>query len=484
MDANERTNLLDRNRMDGLSTTFAIICILDVFGVFPVVTLPKAIMDCGYYGFLVVITVCTTQVYTAALLGRCWVIAEEIHPSIKTKNRYPYAALAEVTFGKKLASTVTFLLDLTVFGAGVPNLIVASQNLQLLGQRISNGSVDISYCFWIIMVGMILCPILWFGSPKDMKCLCSLSVCVVTSVFLLICGCILFNTNESTIQPAQSDITFPWKTMLKAYGILAFQFDIHPSILTIQVDMNDKSQLSKAIIGGFSITLGMFGITTLLAYLKLGMLDEPSILEILPSTVFLHITAALVAIQLCLTSAVGNSALYQQMEDCMSISRDFNHKRCILRTTLTVLAIVIAESVPRFDLVMSIIGGTLTGPLVFMLPPLIFLKMKSMKTSYAEQLALSSFTNIVYTKNIGSPGITKYIERKFDEHFFPDSDLVGNCRWYFEKYVESILCVLIVVLSIVLTTFTTYFNFTSAMYSYTNVSMPCIYNVSQALIYL
>ncbi|CAH1235657.1 unnamed protein product [Diabrotica balteata] len=150
--------------------------------------------------FFVILTVCTTQVYTAALLGRCWVIAEEIHPSIKTKNRYPYAALAEVTFGKKLASTVTFLLDLTVFGAGIPNLIV------------------------------------------------------VTSVFLLVCGCILFDANESTPQPAQIDSTFPWKTILKAYGILAFQFDIHPSILTIQVDMNDKSQLSKAIVGGFSTT--------------------------------------------------------------------------------------------------------------------------------------------------------------------------------------------------------------------------------------
>lgn len=148
-ESNERTYLLDENRTkNGLSTIFAIICILDVFGVFPVVTLPKTIMDCGmwkyffvstlfsfnklifflgFYGIAIIFPICSTQIYTAALLGRCWIIAEEISPSIKTKNRYPYAALAEITFGKKLSSFVTFLLDLTVFGGGIPNLIVGKK---------------------------------------------------------------------------------------------------------------------------------------------------------------------------------------------------------------------------------------------------------------------------------------------------------------------------------------------------------------------
>lgn len=51
MYADENTSLLCRNlnrsHNDGLSTLFAIICILDVFGVFPIVTLPRTIIDCG-----------------------------------------------------------------------------------------------------------------------------------------------------------------------------------------------------------------------------------------------------------------------------------------------------------------------------------------------------------------------------------------------------------------------------------------------------
>lgn len=62
--------------------------------------------------------------YTAVILGRCWIIAEKLNPTIVTKNRYPYAAVAELIYGKYMRVLVTVLLDMTVFGGGVPNLLV------------------------------------------------------------------------------------------------------------------------------------------------------------------------------------------------------------------------------------------------------------------------------------------------------------------------------------------------------------------------
>ena len=38
--------------------------------------------------------------------------------------RYPYAAVAELLYGRYMSIFVTVLLDLTVFGAGIPNLLV------------------------------------------------------------------------------------------------------------------------------------------------------------------------------------------------------------------------------------------------------------------------------------------------------------------------------------------------------------------------
>lgn len=51
MEPSERNLLLDHVKncsgTNKLSVIFAIICMVDVFGVFPVVALPKAIIDCG-----------------------------------------------------------------------------------------------------------------------------------------------------------------------------------------------------------------------------------------------------------------------------------------------------------------------------------------------------------------------------------------------------------------------------------------------------
>jgi len=47
--------------------------------------------------------------------------------------------------------------------------------------------------------------------------------------------------------------------ILNSYSILAFQFDIHPVLLTLQIDMKHKSQVSwAALIGIASESFNLF----------------------------------------------------------------------------------------------------------------------------------------------------------------------------------------------------------------------------------
>ena len=57
----------------------------------------------------------------------------------------------------------------------------------------------------------------------------------------------------------------------------------------------------------------------------------------------------------------------------------FGWKRCAVRSAIIFLGVAVGESVPRFDIVMALIGGSLTGPLVFVLPPLIYSKAIALK---------------------------------------------------------------------------------------------------------
>lgn len=150
-----------------------------------------------------------------------------------------------------------------------------------------------------------------------------------------------------------------------------------------------------------------------------------------------------------------------------------------------VLAIVIAQSVPRFDLVMSIIGGTLTGPLVFILPPLFYLKILSLKTSLEEGLSMESVTNIVLNNGSNSNDLLRYGGNKVKEDLYSSLTSVQTpSKAVFSKYFEKGLCGLIILSSIATTVVTTYLNFSNAFFSYSNYTRPCIYNISASLLYL
>lgn len=61
----------------------------------------------------------------------------------------------------------------------------------------------------------------------------------------------MLQDNSPIIPPITLPSTSLMRNIISAYGIIAFQFDIHPMLLTIQVDMKDKSKILWAIIGGF-----------------------------------------------------------------------------------------------------------------------------------------------------------------------------------------------------------------------------------------
>lgn len=45
----ERIPLLYKEVNSGLSLIFATLCIVDIFGVFPIIALPRAIVQCGKF---------------------------------------------------------------------------------------------------------------------------------------------------------------------------------------------------------------------------------------------------------------------------------------------------------------------------------------------------------------------------------------------------------------------------------------------------
>ncbi|KAK1128801.1 hypothetical protein K0M31_019949 [Melipona bicolor] len=373
MNRRERLPLLFKDTNSDLSLLFATLCVIDIFGVFPIIALPRSIVQCGLYGIPLVLVVLALEIYTAVLLGKTWIIATTLDPQISRKNRNPLAAVTELTMGSRARTLVTIIMDLTVFGCSIPNLLVASQNLQIFGLKISGQRFDLSFCYWLLVVGVLLCPIMWLGSPRDMKILATFSCATVVLTALLIWWCMITDNRELDVAPIPTSPT--WDN----YGMLAFQFDVHPTLMTVQVDMRRPQDISKAIVISFLVSGSLFFITAILAVWKYGGSTTANVLQVIPESFTVSVAVLFAALQLCLSSALGHSALFQDLEDQCNIKRNFGWKRCAMRSAIVFLGVAVGESVPRFDIVMALIGGSLTGPLVFILPPLIYSKAVTLK---------------------------------------------------------------------------------------------------------
>lgn len=78
-----------------------------------------------------------------------------------------------------------------------------------------------------------------------------------SSVAVLTWYCIIADDRDFDTSTRNGLIYPSFGSLLKAYGIIAFQFDIHPMLLTIEVDMEEKHKISKAVTIGI---LGEIGI--------------------------------------------------------------------------------------------------------------------------------------------------------------------------------------------------------------------------------
>ncbi|XP_047540222.1 uncharacterized protein LOC125073438 isoform X3 [Vanessa atalanta] len=426
----------------GLSALFTALCIVDLFGVFPIVALPKSIISCGVYGIPLVVAVFSLQLYTAVLLGRSWLLAHEISPDIREKSRFPYAAVAELAFGTK---------------------------------------------------------------TKDMKPVALSSVCIVTTVAVSTWVCIYL---DETSPPPSGDVLqyepSP-RDFLVAYGIIAFQFDIHPMLLTLQVDMKDSRKINSAVLGAFTITGLLFTITSLVAANRYGNNIESNILQGIPPSFILYILALLVTLQLCFSSAVSNSALFLHIEDLLKIPREFGVKRCLLRSGIVAFAVFLGESVPRFDLVMSLVGSTLTGPLMFIFPPLFFLRLcykryqiKASAMSHNPKKKSVRFSDS-HVNNGGNdnqnggngnqngndhvkyPLLVHRVQTKYrtfmNEYVDMKADIDMND--YAVKWYDVLLAVIVMLMGIAATIVATYTSWSNAVAS-SGFSQPCLLNATAA----
>ncbi|KAK6629041.1 hypothetical protein RUM43_002858 [Polyplax serrata] len=352
----------------GLSVISAAVFIAGEMAGSGVLALSRAAIDAGWIGLILVIVFCINAGYAGSRLGVCWEILEERYLDYRQPVRNPYATIAYRavgTWGRKL---VSFCIQFTLFGAGTVYLLLAAQ---IVKDLLDDYMETFGTCIWFLIIALILLPAMWLGSPKDFW-LVGVGALLTTAIacVLIFTQMVLDGFNK---QDASKSKVHGFHDFFISFGTILFAFGGASTFPTIQNDMVNKEKFSKSVFIAFSVILGLYIPVTFGGYFVYGEMVTPNVILSLGHSSLVRMANVLMAVHLVLAFLIVINPVCQELEEVFDIPTDFGVKRCILRSGIMLMMVIVGETIPKFRNILALVGGSTITLLTFVFPPLFYM---------------------------------------------------------------------------------------------------------------
>ncbi|KAI5730633.1 hypothetical protein M8J76_015840 [Diaphorina citri] len=356
---NEQSPLLGSELVNhgGLTTLSAAIFVAGEMAGSGVLALPRALVDLGWTGLVLLIVFCINSGYSGARLGDCWTMIEERYPEHRTKSRNP--------------KLVTVCVQTTLFGVGTVYLLIASQMVKELFQPYLP---NISFCLCFVVFTAALTPVMWLGSPKDFWFIGIGALLTTTiSCCFILTQILMDGLHQAGDFPPHN--THSLRDFFLGFGILMFTFGGASTFPTIQNDMTHRTQFPRSIVMAFSAILALYIPVGFGGFLVYGESVNANIILSLGKTSLATFANIFMACHLILAFFIVINPVAQQLEETFFVPNRFCVKRCLLRTCMIIVMIIIGETVPSFGMILSLIGGSTVTLTTFILPSYFYMKL-------------------------------------------------------------------------------------------------------------
>ncbi|KAK7474589.1 hypothetical protein BaRGS_00034173 [Batillaria attramentaria] len=337
-----------------------------------VLALPDALENAGWIGIVVIALSCVVCAYTGTILGRCWSIVQDRYPEMRGHVRYPYPAMGQITFGRPGRYFISIATNSALFGTAVVFLLLASQNLQLVVDHLFHK--NLSFCFWLLIVAGILLPCTWPGTPKDFWPV-AIGAMTATSLACVILVVVMGIDSKTAPPVVHRDVDL--LSFAMAFGTIAYASCGHPAFPTFQTDMREPAKFGRAACLAYLVMAAMYLPVAITGYYVYGQNVKENVLQTVSAGTPLLIVELLITGHLVCSYIIVINPVCQEVEDIIGIERHFSVKRVLSRTVVCSLVLFVAESVPHFGAVLSLVGGSSLTLLAFIAPPVFYLKLTS-----------------------------------------------------------------------------------------------------------
>ncbi|XP_063402416.1 uncharacterized protein LOC134686672 [Mytilus trossulus] len=334
-----------------------------------VLALPKAVEDTGWIGFILIIVFGIFSTYTATLIGESWVIIQERYPEYRSHVPDPYPVIGEIAYGRKGRNIVNVVMNIYNYGSAVVYMVLAAGNIETLLSKVTE---DISLCYWLIILAGVLAPLICLGTPKDFWPI-GVGATFTTGVACILIIVQSLNDRDQNM-PVSHSTTDPLK-FSTSFGTMVFAVSGHSVLPTIINDMKKKEDFKKAAFLGYAIVLMMYMPTAVVGYMVYGENLNENIIKSVSAGPCAYTVEVLVTLHLLLGFIILMNPVCQQLEAKLGVPTAFTWKRCVVRPLIVISVLFIAESIPHFGSILSLVGGLTTTLLSYVFPCIFYTKL-------------------------------------------------------------------------------------------------------------
>ncbi|CAD6196539.1 unnamed protein product [Caenorhabditis auriculariae] len=333
------------------------------------IALPGAVLSTGApLGIVLIIVAAIICAYTGILLSENWVILQRIFPEYRDHCRKPYPSMGLRAGGPRFGHFVSTILQVTSFGAAVVFLLLASKNFETMLH--ANFNTHISFCYMILIVGLLVFPMTLPKSPKDFwQAVVAAMITTLIAVVLIIIGSV---DDFSTCYPHAHYPEMNWQRLFMSFGTIMFAYGGHGAFPTIQHDMRKPHQFTKSLIIAYIAIVLLYMPVSMVGYYVYGSSLTDSIIPSIQNIPIQTIISLLITLHVALALTILFNPLNQEVEEWLNIPHEFLREKASIKSRSHDGGyFFVAESVPNFGVLLDLVGGS-TITLMALVLPVIF----------------------------------------------------------------------------------------------------------------
>lgn len=311
---------------------------------------------------------------------------EERYEEFRKEIRDPYPSIGEKAVGKWGRILCTTCICLTLYGAGCVFIVLIASCFESLFMTTLeyleySQELNPTKCLWMLIVAFTLTPFTWLGSPKDFW---PIAVgALLTTVAACVCIIIqsLLDHREDTTYGTEAykgDVDYPDATIMgwvKAFSTIMFAFAGASTFPTIQADMKHKDQFKISALVACTILFLIYLPMGAIPYFAFGGRVADNVALTITNGPLKVTTEIMLLLHLVAAFPILLNPPAQYFENLLKIPMEFNWKRCLFRTLTVFILLFIAETVPSFGSILSLVGASTVTMLTFVCPPFFYLRL-------------------------------------------------------------------------------------------------------------